>query len=101
MVFNILHHAGARRLAVMVPEVKSHSVTQRTAAAFGLPCLLIEATEQSYPAGCATLLALDPVGMGIDAIFCATDLMACGALDALRLDLGLSVPKQVQIVGVR
>jgi DNA-binding LacI/PurR family transcriptional regulator len=35
----------------------------------------------------------------IDAVICANDLMAIGAIDAARIDLGLSVPGQVSIVG--
>ena len=35
----------------------------------------------------------------IDGLFCATDLMALGAMDALRLDLGLAIPDEIQVVG--
>ena len=35
----------------------------------------------------------------IDAIICANDLMAIGALDAARLDFGLNVPRDLSIVG--
>ena len=35
----------------------------------------------------------------LDGLFCPTDLMALGALDALRIDLGLNVPDQIQVLG--
>ena len=35
----------------------------------------------------------------IDGLFCATDLMAIGALDGLRTDLGRNVPKDIQVLG--
>ena len=34
-----------------------------------------------------------------DALFCAGDLIALGALDALRVDLGVRVPEEVAVVG--
>ena len=34
-----------------------------------------------------------------DAVICANDMMACGAVDAARYDLALDVPGQVSIVG--
>lgn len=34
-----------------------------------------------------------------DALFCAGDLIALGALDALRVDLGVRVPDEVAVVG--
>lgn len=35
----------------------------------------------------------------LDAIFCANDLVALGAIDALRYDLGLGVPDDISVVG--
>lgn len=34
-----------------------------------------------------------------NAVFCANDLIAIGAMDALRYDLGIKVPQEVGIVG--
>lgn len=34
-----------------------------------------------------------------DAIFCANDIMAFGAIDTLKLELGISIPDEVSIVG--
>jgi DNA-binding LacI/PurR family transcriptional regulator len=36
---------------------------------------------------------------GIDGLFCATDLMAIGALDGIRLGHGMSVPEDIQVLG--
>jgi DNA-binding LacI/PurR family transcriptional regulator len=34
-----------------------------------------------------------------DGVFCATDLIACGFLDAARGDFGIEVPAQLQVIG--
>jgi DNA-binding LacI/PurR family transcriptional regulator len=34
-----------------------------------------------------------------DGVFCATDLMACGFLDAARSQFGLRVPEDIQVIG--
>jgi DNA-binding LacI/PurR family transcriptional regulator len=106
MVFDLLLASGARRLACLSPLHETFSVTGRTdsfrAAAMeaGLGCAIISAENQSYAAARAAILAQGAAGLaGTDGLFCATDLMALGALDALRIDLGLAVPDQVQLVG--
>ena len=53
------------------------------------------------PAARAALnaMARDDVRALPTAIVCANDMMACGALDAARHDLYLSVPGEISIVG--
>ena len=46
-----------------------------------------------------TKLALFTDARPPDALFCANDLMAMGAMDALRTDLGLRVPEDVLVAG--
>ena len=41
----------------------------------------------------------DPRVAEANALFCAGDLIALGALDALRVDLGVRVPEEVAVVG--
>lgn len=57
-------------------------------------------TDFSYEEGsAATAAAFKRANGNIDAVFCANDQIALGALDACRFDLGLSVPKDISIVG--
>jgi DNA-binding LacI/PurR family transcriptional regulator len=51
-----------------------------------------------HESGAAGLRALFAEGRP-DAVICANDLMALGAIDAARHDLGLSLPDQLSIVG--
>lgn len=53
----------------------------------------------SYEEGYAAAVELLSSGSRPDGIFCVNDLVAIGALDAIRLEFGLSVPGDVQVVG--
>ena len=52
-----------------------------------------------YEGGHAAALEMFGGGGGPDALFCANDLMAMGAIDALRTKMGLSVPDDVLVAG--
>lgn len=52
-----------------------------------------------YDAGKAAARRLLSAGRCPDAIFCASDMIALGALDHLRFDLGLKVPQDVSVIG--
>ncbi len=106
LALEILTRAGAHRLGVLTPRRETYSVTGRTSAfaaeahARGLPCTVFQAEDQSYADARTAIASLDRAALdGIDGLFCATDLMALGALDALRLDLGLRVPEDLQVIG--
>lgn len=106
MVFDLLRRCGATRLACLSPQGETFSVTGRSesfrqaAEEAGLPCRLIRVENQSYAAAQGAIARIGREGMaGIDGLFCATDLMALGALDGLRVDLRLRVPEDVQVVG--
>lgn len=53
----------------------------------------------TYDGGYAAALDLMRLGRRPDAIFCASDIMAMGAMDAIRYEAGLRVPEDVSIVG--
>ncbi|MFT7440721.1 MAG: DNA-binding LacI/PurR family transcriptional regulator [Sulfitobacter sp.] len=70
------------------------------AAEAGLAVPLIHAGgDFSYKSGHVGLKALFDQGQPLDAVFCANDIVAIGAMDAARDDLGLSIPKELSIVG--
>lgn len=53
----------------------------------------------TYDGGFQAALALAEEGQYPRAIFCANDMMAMGAMDAIRYHLKLSIPKDVAVVG--
>lgn len=55
--------------------------------------------DYSYAWGRSATHSLFADAQRPDAIFCAGDLIALGAVDALRVDLGLRVPEDVAVVG--
>lgn len=57
-------------------------------------------SDFSYEQGHAAMLKYgSPANAAIDAVFCANDQIALGALDACRFDLGLSIRHDLSIVG--
>ena len=102
----ILIESGATRLACLVPRDGTFSVSGRATAFVGAAkrqgfrAELFYSADQSYEDARAEINALGPSVIGrLDGLFCATDLMALGALDALRFDLGLTVPDRIQVLG--
>lgn len=55
--------------------------------------------ENSYSDGAMGIRRLFAAGPRPDAVFCLSDIIALGAIDALRYDLGLRVPEDVSLVG--
>jgi len=55
--------------------------------------------DYTYDTAYQATLDLFRIGEGADAIFAANDVGAFGAIDALRHELGLSVPDDVKVVG--
>ncbi|MEO1192619.1 MAG: LacI family DNA-binding transcriptional regulator [Pseudomonadota bacterium] len=65
----------------------------------GLGPPIQEYGEYTYDGGREAVKRLMTCASPPDAIFCANDIMAFGALDGLRADLGLRVPEDVSITG--
>lgn len=62
-------------------------------------CPLVDG-DYSYQSGCDALLKMvEQFGRLPSAIFCANDLMAFGAMDTARFDLGLQIPRDVAFIG--
>ncbi|RMA43072.1 LacI family DNA-binding transcriptional regulator [Rhodophyticola porphyridii] len=105
LVFDMLRSSGATNLACLAPRVETFSVAGRIRAfmaraeAAGVPCRMLLADDQAYGSARIALKAQSAALEGVDGLFCATDLIAMGALDALRFDLGRAVPDEIQLVG--
>jgi DNA-binding LacI/PurR family transcriptional regulator len=99
----LLSEAGCARLAYIGGESSSSPNRDRRdgflagATHVGLP-VLVDESEFTYEWGRKATLKLFDSG-GVDGIFCGDDVIAFGALDALRTDLGLRVPEDVCVIG--
>lgn len=96
--------AGARTFGIIagpagstVGEARARAASERLAIA-GLGDAMVERGDFSYASGRAAALRL-LASRRVDAIIAANDVMALGAMDAVRIDLGLAVPGDVSVVG--
>jgi len=102
---DFLAHGGHRRCAFIGGLESSSTNRDRLRgfcdrlAALNLPPPAVEGGEFSYEFGreAAKRLVLAPDRP--EALFCANDVLAFGALDGLRCDLGLRVPQDVSVMG--
>lgn len=106
MAARLLVECGATHLACLMPRTETYSVSGRARAfishaqAQGLSVEIFLADDQSHARSRASIAATDRAVLDrIDGLFCATDLMALGALDGLRIDHGIAVPGQIQVLG--
>lgn len=65
----------------------------------GVTQLRIERGDYTYAAGREAAIRMAVHKDRPDAIFCANDIMAIGALDGLRVELNLRVPEDMSIIG--
>lgn len=96
---------GARRVAYLSGAAASGANLAREAilraalARHGLPEPAVIAGDYSYDTAHDATIAAFRLGLRPDAIFAANDMGAFGCMDALRHDLGLRVPGDVNIIG--
>jgi DNA-binding LacI/PurR family transcriptional regulator len=97
--------AGCKRPAVATSEAGTPSLTAREQAFVeaarerGLSVAVARNGRTSYEAGAAGAHALLAGPERPDAVFCVTDLIACGFMDAARHEFGLSIPDELGIIG--
>lgn len=82
-------HASKERLRGYRTQLRRHGISQ----------IQTITGDYHYNGGYEAILKLKQKSLVPEAIFCANDLMALGALDALRHELGLSVPGDVIVAG--
>lgn len=97
--------AGCRRLAVVTSEAGTASLRVREAAfstlasEHGLDVGVSRKGRTSYESGAEGARVLLAGGMRPDGVFCTTDLIACGFIDAARHEFRLHVPEQLCVIG--
>lgn len=97
--------AGHRRFGIIAGPSDSAVSAQRVEEAVrrleqaGMRDVAIVEGEFDYDSGRRAMRALASNGTAPEAVICANDMMAIGAMDAVRFDLGLAIPDDVSIVG--
>ncbi|MCB2288615.1 LacI family DNA-binding transcriptional regulator [Clostridium sp. CS001] len=66
---------------------------------YGVYNIPAERANFTYESGYEAAIRLLKQNNSLDAIFCSSDLIAMGAMDAARFELGLKVPEDISIVG--
>jgi DNA-binding LacI/PurR family transcriptional regulator len=103
--FRTLQEAGCRRFALVSSEAGTPSLMARERAF--VECAEEQGTEvavtrngrTSYEAGVLGARRLFSAGDPPDGVFCITDLIACGFMDAARQEFGLAIPEQLSVIG--
>ncbi len=96
---------GARSFAFITGSAGSHASNERLRGyserlrKHGFPEVRVASGDYQYSGGFDAALSLHEGDGHPEAIFCANDLMAIGALDALRRSLGRRVPEDVLVAG--
>lgn len=97
--------AGHSRLTIIGgrPDTSTHRERyagfQDELRSHGLELVGEEIGGNTYDGGYQAALRLMRGPIRPDAMFCIADVMALGALDAIRFELGLKVPEDVSVVG--
>jgi DNA-binding LacI/PurR family transcriptional regulator len=105
VVADLFMARGARSFAFIAGSEGSHASNERLRGyknrllEFGFAQVEIATGEFHYDGGFNAVLGFQKRGPMPEAIFCANDLMAIGAIDALRRIVGLRVPQDVLVAG--
>lgn len=97
--------AGHRRFGVISGPPDNYVGEERRGAALaalaqaGLEVVGEVRGDFTYASGREAMSELHAQSGGCDAVIAVNDMMAIGAMDAARIDLGLAVPQDVSIVG--
>lgn len=101
----LLRRAGCQRLAVVSSEAETPSLVARhraftaAAKAAGVDATLVRVGPTNYASGIEAARRLFSRSNAPDGVFCVTDLLALGFMDAARHEFGLSIPKDLCVVG--
>ncbi len=103
--FFMLRRAGCRRLAVVSSTAGTPSLVARetafaaAAGAAGIEVMTSRAGPTGYASGAESARQLLAGSNRPDGVFCVTDLLALGFLDAARIEFRLRVPDDLCVMG--
>ena len=101
----LLRRAGCRRLGLVTSTAGTASLVERerafvaAASEAGLPVTVTSCGPTSYASGVASARQVFGQSRSPDGVFCVTDLLALGFMDAARHEFGLRIPHDLCIVG--
>ncbi|MDQ0323408.1 DNA-binding LacI/PurR family transcriptional regulator [Pararhizobium capsulatum DSM 1112] len=99
------HRAGCRKLAFVNSQAGTPSLMARergfvnAANALGLDVAVVHNGPTGYQSGRAMAQQLLTRPDRPDAVFCATDLLACGFMDAARHQFSVTIPDELCVAG--
>ncbi len=106
MVADTFMDAGHQRLAYIagLPDTSTNrdrlaGFSERIHERCGEPPMVEEAGSFSYESGFNALKRLMDRHPTPEAVFCANDIVAIGALDAARVELGMNIPRDLSVIG--
>jgi DNA-binding LacI/PurR family transcriptional regulator len=103
--FFLLQRAGCQRLAVVTSTARTASLLEReevfveVAREADFDVAVCRAGPTSYASGLEAGRRLFGRSNAPDGVFCVTDLLALGFMDAARQEFGLSIPHDLCVVG--
>lgn len=103
--FFLLRRAGCTRLGLITSTARTASLVERervfveAAHAEGLVVTITAAGPTSYGSGFESARRLFSRSQSPDGVFCVTDLLALGFMDAARHEFGLRIPDDLCVVG--
>ena len=103
--FAALRAAGCRRIALATSAAGTPSIAGReqgfrlAASEAGIPIVEERFGPTSYRTGLDLGSRLMTIRDRPDGVFCTTDLLACGVMDAARHRFGVSVPDDLSVIG--
>lgn len=103
--FKLLRRAGCQRLACVSSQARTSSMTTResafaaAAAEVGVEIDVIRIGPTSYDTGQESARVLLGRSNPPDGVFCVTDLLAFGFIDAARNIFGAEIPRDICVIG--
>lgn len=103
--FFLLRRAGCKRLALVTSTASTASLLERervfvdVAKEAGMSVTVMASGPTNYASGYESARRLFGRSDGPDGVFCVTDLLALGFMDAARHEFGLSLPGDLCLVG--
>ncbi len=105
VVASTLHEAGHRHFLCVTGPRDAPVSRERVEgflsrlATLGIARPVLIETDYTYTGGRERFLAFARAGALPDAVFCTSDQVAMGVMDACRFDLGLTIPRALSVIG--